>query len=491
MSELNWLGLADSARLIRAKEVSAVEILEATLTWISRTDRMTHAFVALDADNALEAARAADQALRTGDDLGALHGLTFTVKDVIAVEGLPMRCGSEARRDFVPREDAFAVARVRQAGGVFLGKVATSEFSWGAACPPALNPWDGTSVPGGSSGGSGAALAAGQCAASIGADCGCSVRMPAALNGVSGLRPSYGRVSTKGAVPLSMSMDTIGPMARSAEDVALLLTVMAGHDASDPTSAQRPSEDFTALLNVDVAGMRLGVPSDHFFDHLEHDVRIAVEQAISTLETCGMDIREVHLPHAGESRTVFNAMVLPEAAALLDNFADARAAELGVDVGTLIELGNLLLAKDYCRASQLRRLIRADFDAVFEQVDVMITPATAATARVSSPGCAFSPIEYEDGFSEDRDGAYCRFSMPVSIAGCPGLVVPCGSARSGLPIGMQIVAPAYADARALQVGHAFQRVSDWHRRRPEFLLAAADSSIKTLSQVPKPKEQQA
>jgi aspartyl-tRNA(Asn)/glutamyl-tRNA(Gln) amidotransferase subunit A len=474
---LNWLGVAESARLLSAGEASAVEIVESTVAWIERTGGVTNAFVTLDAEAALQEAAEVDRAVAAGDGSTLpLRGSTITVKDVIAVGGVPMRCGSEVLGDgFVPADDAFAVGATRRAGSAFLGKVATSEFSWGAVCPPARNPWNGTSVPGGSSGGSGAAVAAGQCAASIGADCGCSVRMPAALNGISGLRPTYGLVSLAGAVPLSTSMDTVGPLARSVEDVALLLTAMAGHNPADPTSATQPPQNFSAGLDGDVSGLRLGVPSHYFFDHLEADVLASVEVAIATFEELGMEVHEVELPHVDSSRTVFNALVLPEAAALLEGLEAEMGAPLGDRVRDLIELGNMISAKEYCQAQQMRRLIRGDFETVFEEVDVMITPTTAATARESTPSCAMTPVEYEDGFSEDIDGAYCRYSMPVSAAGCPGLAVPCGIAADGLPTSMQLVARPFGDATALRVGHAFQQVTDWHLQRPTFVAQVGAS----------------
>lgn len=470
--ELQWLGLAEAARLIRQGDVSPVEIVEDTLSWIERTDPITRAFVTLLADDALREAKAAERALLSGDDRGPLHGLTYTVKDVIGVKGVPMKCNSKLAEDFVPVEDSHVVSRMRRAGAICIGKCATHELSWGVISSPSRNPWDGKSVTGGSSGGSGATVAAGQCAGSIGADCGCSVRNPAALNGVTGMRATHGRVATTGSVPLSMTLDTIGPLARSAQDSALMLNVMAGHDPADPTSSTAPVPDFTAKLGESVAGLKIGVPTNFFFDHIEDGVKRAVEDGIRTLEHLGMEVREIEMPHATYTHGAFLNIVCAESAALLDEFTPARAAELGIDVRTFVELGTLVLAKDYCKSQQIRSLVRQDFERafVYAGVDIIVIPTTAATAKAPKDDPYLINVEYPDGYTEDVAWAYCRYNTPVSMAGCPTLVVPCGFGDDELPVGMQVVAPAFGEQTALQVGHAYQQATDWHTRRPTELM---------------------
>ncbi len=469
--ELHWLGVAEAAKGLREGAFSSVELVTDTLDWIAKTGGVTSAYVTLDAEGALTQARAADAALAAGTDLGPLQGTTYSVKDVIAVGGLPMKCNSEIAADFTPDADSTVVARMRAAGAVCLGKVATHEFSWGVTSPPSRNPWDGAAVTGGSSGGSGAAVAAGQGQTSIGADCGCSVRNPAGLNGVCGMRVTHGRVPTTGSVPLSMTMDTIGPLARSVTDTALMLNVLAGHDLADPTSSSAPVPDFTARIGRDVKGMRVGVPSEYFFEHIEPGIRDAVTAAITVLGDLGADIVEVPMPHAAYAGGAF-LFVIAESAALLDDYTHERAGEFGIDVRNFAELGSLLLAKDYCKAQQLRTLVRTDFERAFADVDVLVTPTTAATAKPPVDHPIFINVDYPDGHAEDVLWAYCRYTIPVSMAGCPALVVPCGLA-DGLPVSMQIIAPAFDEATAFQVGHAYEQATSWASMRPSHLMTTA------------------
>jgi len=469
-SELHWLGVTEAAAGLRNGTFSSTELVEDTLAWVERAQPVTHAYVELLGDRARAEARRADEELRAGRDRGPFHGIPYSVKDVIAVRDVPMRCNTELgpAKAFTPRRDATVVARMREAGAVCLGKVATHEFSWGVTSPPSRNPWDGRSVTGGSSGGSGAAVAAGQGAASIGADCGCSVRNPAALNGVCGMRVTHGRVPTTGSVPLSMTMDTIGPLARSVRDTALLLQVIAGWDAEDPTSSTAPVPDFCAGLERGIDGLRIGVPSDYFFDHIEPGVRASVEAAVRTLGELGAEIVDLPMPRAKYANGAF-LFVIGESAALLDEYTYERASEFGVDVRNFAELGNLLLAKDYCRAQQVRTLVRQDFERAFETVDVIVTPTVAATAKPPTDDPVFIDVRYADGYSEDVLWAYCRCTIPVSMAGCPALIVPCGLAPDGLPVSIQIVAPAFDEVTAFRAGAAFEAATGFRELRPRYL----------------------
>lgn len=474
-NELQWLGLAESARLIRSAQVSPVEILEGILDWIETTGQVTRAWETLAADEARREAATAERAIAAGEDRGPLHGLTYSVKDVIAVRGMPMRAGSKIAQDFVPSADAHVISRMRDAGAICLGKVTTAEFSFGSSAPPASNPWDGRSTPGASSGGSGCAVAAGQGPASIGADCGCSVRMPAALNGCVGMRPTYGRVGTTGSIPLSMSVDTIGPLARSSEDVALLLGAMAGLDPRDPTSADVPVPNYSSVLGEDLDGMTIGVPRTHFFEHLEEGVESAVRDAIATLEELGMRAIAIDLPHVCHALAAFRSIVFPEGAALLDEYTDWRGEDYTPDVRSFAELGSVLLAKDYCRAQQVRTLIRQDFVNAFRHdgVDVIVVPTTAATAKVLPDDPAESlEVEYDGGYRENVMWSYCRYTIPVSLSSCPALSTPCGFGENGLPVGMQVVSPPFGEATSLRVGHAFERATDFIRRPARIMEAA-------------------
>lgn len=464
--DLHWLTISEASTRLAKREVSATEILEDTLAWIEKTDPKTHNFAYLAVDRAREDARRADQELARGDYRGPLHGIPYTVKGLISVADVPMSWNSQLYSDWKPREDAEVVRRMHQAGGVFLGKVHTHEFAWGVTTPPTRNPWDTTTVTGGSSGGSGSSIAAGQGMASWGTDCGCSVRNPAALNGCAGMRVTQGRVSAHGIAPLSLSMDTVGPLARGVRDLALMLNAVAGYDPKDHFSADAAVPDFTAKLGKDVRGMKVGVPHEYFFDHMEEGVRKAVEAAIAKLRELGMEIREIRLPHAKYSGGAFIGIVVPESAANLDHWLAERAADIGIDVRNFTELGNLLLAKDYVRANQIRTLIRQDFLQCFREVDVIVTPTVAATAKAPKDHPIFIKVEYADGFSEDVIWAYCRFTMPMSLASAPCCIVPCGFSSDGLPTAIQIAAKPFDEATALQVGHAYEQATDWHRRRP-------------------------
>jgi aspartyl-tRNA(Asn)/glutamyl-tRNA(Gln) amidotransferase subunit A len=455
----HWLDVGEARAALRGGELSARELVDDTLLWIEETDSTTKAWVALDADGARAAADAADRDRAAGVE-GPLQGIPFGVKDVAAVAGLPMEAGSPVARGFVPREDSTVVARLRAAGGICLGKTVTHEFAFGSSSPPARNPWDGKSVPGGSSGGSAAAVAAGQAVVAVGTDNCCSVRNPAALNGVCGIRPTFGRVSTAGVVPASLGLDTVGPICRTVADVATLLTIMSSFDPVDPRSSRAPVPDFAAALErapADLDGLRVGVPESHFFEHLEADVERSLEAAMETLRDLGATLAPVELPHAKHALPAFFVLDVAEEAALQYDHLRRDPGKLGEDVQQWAELGSMILASDYIRANQMRALITRDFEAAFESVDVILTPATAATAKPPTDHPIFIEVDYPDGYREDIVFAYGRFLIPVSMAGLPGLVVPCGEDEGGLPIGMQVVAPAFDEATAFRVGAAFER----------------------------------
>lgn len=470
----HWLDLAGAALALRGGELSSRELIADTIAWIEETDPGTRAWVEVTVDPALEAAAEADRDFAAGIDRGPLQGIGFGVKDVIAVAGVPMRAGSKVTGDFTPREDAVVVANLRRAGGICLGKTVTHEFAFGSSSPPARNPWDGRSVPGGSSGGSAVAVAAGQAVAALGTDNCCSVRNPAALNGVCGIRPTFGRVSTTGVVPASLGLDTIGPICRTVADVATLLTAMSSFDPVDPRSSRAIVPDFAALSaggEISLAGMRVGVPENFFFDHLEADVARSMDEALETLRGLGASLHPVTLPHAEHALPAFFVLDVAEEAALQYDHLRRKPGGLGEDVQGWAEAGSMILAVDYIRANQMRALILRDWEAAFDQVDLIVTPATAATAKAPVDHPIFIEVDYPDGYREDIVFAYGRFLIPVSMAGLPGLVVPCGADRDGLPIGMQIVAPAFDEVAALRAGAAFERTRPPYAPPPT--LAAA------------------
>lgn len=454
-TELQWLGVAEAGRLLRAGDIGVVELTEATLAWIERTEPFVHTFVALDAEGARAAARVADAELAAGVDRGPLHGIPYSVKDLVAVAGLPLRAGSRAVDGTVPVQDAAVISLLRDAGAICLGKVATHEFAWGMHSEPARNPWDGERLSGGSSGGSGSAVAAGQGAFSIGTDCGCSVRAPAALNGVCAIRPTHGRVSTDGVVPLSMTMDNVGPLARSAEDLALVLAAIAGD------WADAPGPD-------DLAGTLVGVPRTYFFEAIQPGVAATVDAAIATLRELGAEIVEVELQRAEQAAPVDVAIVNSESAVLLEDLAAERGDDLGEDVRAQLALGQAIRARDYLRGQQLRTLIGDEFATAFGEVDVIVTPTVPAVAQRHN-GSLFIDIEFPGGPTEDVGWTYCRYTFPHSVAGVPTVAIPCGFSE-GLPVGISLAAARLQEATALRVARAYQRATDHHLRRPAALV---------------------
>ena len=457
MSDLQWLTVKEAGKRLRDGDLTAVELTQAVLDHIEETGDVTKAYVTVTDERAMAEAEKADADLKTGKDRGPFQGIPYCVKDLVAVKGAPMTVGSKLTDGFVPDHDAAIIERLNDAGAVCLGKVVTHEFAWGSTSPPTRNPWNGESVTGGSSGGTGAAVAGGQALAGLGTDCCCSIRNPAALNGIAGIRPSYGRVPLEGVVPVSLGMDTIGPLCRTVEDTALMLDVVAGYLEGDPSSIDVPVPGYASAIGRDVSGLRVGVPKNFFFDQLEAGVEKSVRDAIEHLESLGMEIVEVELPHVHLAGGAFFAIVVAETAALHDDWLYHRADDMGADVRVWAELGHMVLGKDYVRGQQVRHLVIEDWKKVFEQVDVVATPSTTATAKVPKDHPIYIEVEYPNGVKEDVLYAYGRCLMPVSVAGLPGLVVPTGlSHEDDLPVAMQIVAPPFDEATAFAVGHAYE-----------------------------------
>lgn len=474
MSDLQWLTVKEAGKRLRDGDITAVELTQAVLDHIEATGDITKAYVTVTADRALAEAEKADADLKAGTDRGPFQGIPYCVKDLVAVKGAPMTVGSKLTDGFVPDHDAAIIERLNDAGAVCMGKVVTHEFAWGSTSPPTRNPWNGESVTGGSSGGTGAAVAAGQALAGLGTDCCCSIRNPSALNGIVGIRPSYGRVPLEGVVPVSLGMDTIGPMCRTVEDTALMLDTVAGYLDGDPSSIDVPVPGYANAIGRDVAGLKVGVPKNFFFESLEAGVEKSVREGIAHLESLGMELVEVEMPHVHMASGAFFAIVVAETAALHDDWLYHRADDLGADVRVWAELGHMVLAKDYVRAQQIRHLVIQDWKKVFEEVDVVATPSTTATAKVPKDHPIYIDVEYPDGVKEDVLFAYGRYLMTVSVAGLPGLVVPTGlSEDDNMPVAMQIVAPPFDEATALAVGHAYETSANPLTALPPAVAGAA------------------
>jgi len=376
---------------------------------------------------------------------------------------MPTTAGSTAPGLSFPRRDSAAAARLRSAGAILIGKTRTHEFAWGNVTPPVANPWDRERVPSGSSGGSAAALAAGLCAAALGSDTGGSIRMPASVCSVVGLKASFGRISRDGVVPHSWSLDHAGPLSRTVGDAAHLLNVLAGYDPADPACQTQPVPDYTKALDKPIEGLRIGVCRNHFFERNDVDVEHAVEQAIADLAGQGATVQDFRVPLLDYGLGAIFAIELASSTAYHDaSLRAGRAAHFQPDVRTLVEIGRFVTAADYLKAEQYRTVLMDEFRKVFETVDVVVTPTTPITAWKIGDW----HVEV-GGRQESVLAASWRFTYPFNLPGLPAVSVPCGFDRRGLPIGLQIAARPYDEMTLLRVAHAYERTHDWTNRTPE------------------------
>jgi aspartyl-tRNA(Asn)/glutamyl-tRNA(Gln) amidotransferase subunit A len=460
--------MADLGRMIATKQVSPVEVVRAHLDRIAAVDSKLRAFITVCADSALESARAAEADLMAGRVLGRLHGVPWAPKDLYSTRGVRTTGGSKILADWVPSEDSTVVARLARAGTILLGKLNMHEFAYGpeglnAHYGDARNPWsaDAHRITGGSSSGSGAAVAAGLAPGSLGSDTGGSIRIPASLCGITGLKPTYGRVSRAGALPLAWSMDHVGPMTRSARDCALMLSVIAGYDPADPTTSVLPVPDYGAALTGDVKGLRVGLLRAHFTDPAAADVRAAVEASAKQLEQAGAVVDEVNLTQVIHVATGSAAIVASEALAYHAPWMRSRPQDYQPDVRERLRLGAFVNGAHYVRAQQIRALVTREVDEALARRDVLLAPATPLVAPVLGEREA----ALGDGPSDVR-AALLRCTRPFNFSGHPACAAPCGFTPGGLPIGLQIVGRPFDEATVLRVVDAYQRMTDWHTRRP-------------------------
>jgi aspartyl-tRNA(Asn)/glutamyl-tRNA(Gln) amidotransferase subunit A len=492
LPELNWLTATEARDLLARRDISSVELTRACLERIEAVEDSVRSFITLTPEVAMAQAEAADRMLADGDAF-PMTGIPMQVKDIMCTEGVRTTCASRMLEDYVPVYNATAVERLFRQGAVMLGKGNMDEFAMGSSCEnsafhPTLNPWNTARVPGGSSGGAAASVAAGQAVYALGSDTGGSVRQPASLCGVAGLKPSYGLVSRYGLVAYASSLDQIGPIGRSVADCALALSAIAGHDPRDATSLPGEAADFALSLrgrdgvgadNDDLSGLRLGVPGEYFAEGIEDGVRRAVQQGIATLEELGASVREVSLPSTKYALACYYIIAPSECSANLARYdgvkygySDQQADDMwgameqtrqkgfGPEVTRRIMLGTFALSAGYydayyLKAQQARTLIRRDFAEVFETVDALVTP--------TSPVVAF-PLGEKTG---DPLQMYLIdvCTLPVNIAGLPGLSVPCGFSDS-LPVGMQLIGPHLSEPTLLRIGHAYEQATEWHKQRP-------------------------
>lgn len=465
--ELLDLSLTQLARLIKRREVSPVEVVDATLARIADVDPRLSAFITVFDKQARQVARAAEMLMMAGHDLGPLHGVPIALKDNVATQGQRTTAGSKILADWLPAHDATITSRLRRAGAVFVGKLNMHEFAWGGTSDnphygAVRNPWNTDRFPAGSSGGSGAAVAARACFGAIGTDTGGSIRLPAAVNGIVGIRPTYGRVSNHGIVPLAWSMDTAGPMTRTVEDCALMFGVLAGHDPADPASARVPTHDYMARLNDGVKGLRIGVVPGYFFRHLQPAVHASVMAALERLEGAGAEIVEVDIQNIHGNISAQLTIESAEPSTWHQRWLRERPDDYGPDVRTLLEVGEMFLATHYLQAQRYRALLRNEFMQAFERVDIFLCPTLPFTA---TPLRA-TTVVIENGEEESMLDAIMQFTGVPSLTGLPAISVPCGFDPDGLPIGMQLIGKPFDEATLFRVGAAYQALTEFHTQAP-------------------------
>jgi len=467
-SELTELSLAQAGELIANRILSPVELVEACLARAEAVNPTINAFIEIYHDQARAVARAAETQIQAGHWLGPLHGIPLGLKDNIGLRGQITTAGSKVMGDWVPSRDATVAGHLRRHGAIFLGKTNMHEFAWGGTSDnphfgPVRNPWDPERFPAGSSGGSGAAVAARACTAAVGTDTGGSVRLPSAVNGIVGLRPTLGRVSNFGVVPLAWSMDTVGPMARTVEDCALLFNAMAGHDPNDGGSLLQVVPDYTGDLQRGVKGLRIGVVPRYFFHHLQPPVHDAVKAALGTFEGLGAQVVEVDIENIHGNISAQLTIESTEPSAYHQQWLRERPQDYGEDVRTQLEMGEMLLATHYIQAQRYRTLLRREFMEAFKSVDVFICPTLPFTAtRVGE-----MKVIIENGEEEDMLSAIMQFTGVPSLTGLPSLNVPCSYDQDGLPVGMQIIGRPFDETTLFRMGAAFQAATDFHQRAPK------------------------
>ena len=460
--------MTELARMIATKAVSPVELVRAHLDRIATLDASLRAYITVCDHAALQAARAAEGALMAGGPLGPLHGVPYALKDLYDTAGVRTTGGSRIFGERIPTTDATVVRRLAEAGAILLGKLNMVEFAYGPeGLNPhyghARNPWDAAThrMAGGSSSGSGVAVAAGLAPGALGSDTGGSIRIPASLCGITGLKPTYGRVSRTGVLPLAWSMDHVGPMTRTVADSALMLRVMAGYDPADPSTSVLPVPDYLAALTGDIKGLRVGVLRHFFLDGAAPAVRNAVEAAVKTLAAAGAVVDEVKLERVSLATAGSLAVVAAEALAYHAERLRTRAGEYDPDVARRLRVSAFIGGVHYVRAQQVRALVREEVDAALARRDVLLAPATPIVA----PALDERQVTVGDGTADVRS-ALLRFTRPFSFSGHPACTLPCGFTQGGLPVGMQLVGRPFDEATVLRAADAFQRLTGFHERRP-------------------------
>lgn len=467
-TDLDFLTIAEVSALLAKKKLSPVELVEAALARMEALNPRLNAFLTICAESAREEAKRAERELARGRRRGPLHGLPISTKDNIFTRGVRTTAGSKLMAEFVPAEDAAVVRRLRTAGAILLGKTNLNEFAYGVTGEnphygATRNPWDTERMTGGSSAGSSAAVAAGMCFGSVGTDTGGSCRIPPALCGIVGLKPTYGRVSVEGVVPLSTTLDHVGPIARSVQDAALLLAVMGARSRREAAAFGQISEQLPGNPRGKFHGLRIGRPKEYYFDRIDPAVLAAVEAAILFFEKRGAQICAVELPGLSESEQAGNHIALPEATHFhrSTEWFPERAAEYSEDVRKRLELGLEVRAAEYLHALDVQRRCKRELDLALEEVDAIVAPTVPIPApRIGEKTAHIGNAE------ETVRATLLRLCRPANLTGHPAISVPCGFTQGGLPIGLQIIGPEWQESKLLQIARTYEQAHDWHRMHP-------------------------
>ena len=467
-----YTSIREAAEEIHSGLITPTELVLETLEQIDEQDSEIQAFITVMREQALKDAEQAEREMRTGLYRSQLHGIPIAVKDLIAVKGVRTTASSKVLADHISQEDAMVVEQLRKAGAIIIGKTNTFEFADGPYCQPTRNPWDHTRTTGGSSGGSAAAVAASMCLGAIGSDTGGSIRIPSACCGITGLKPTYGRVSCYGVIPLSWSLDHVGPMGRSAEDCAIMFDAIVKYDPRDPNSVSgpptAPGRSTATLINgaegrgpLSLQGLRLGVPQESFVAPLDPEVRIAWSSALRVLEEGGVEVIDVELPCP--TMELYRTIQKPEAslAHMQQGWFPARAALYSDIVRTRIVEGQQIPAVDYLNALHERRIFSSSLRTIMQRVDAFVLPTLPIPAV---PIMQMGQDIKIDGEPDNATTALLRLTMPFNLSGLPAVSCPCGFTTDGLPVGLQIAGKPFEEATVLRIAHAYQQMTDWHRR---------------------------
>ena len=464
--DLHYLSMSDAAGRIRSGVLSPVELTEAYLDRVEQKNGHLNAYITVLSREARAEAEKAQQEIRDGRYRGPLHGIPVGLKDLIATRGVRTTGGSKILDQWIPTEDAAVVTRLREAGAIILGKLGLHEYAYGATgvnphYGTSQNPWDRGRMPGGSSSGSGVALAAGLCAGALGSDTGGSIRIPASLCGIVGLKPTYGRVSRKGVIPLSWSLDHVGPMARWVEDAALMLNAIAGYDPADRGSTNIPVPDFTEGIRDSIRGLRIGVPRNDFFQRLDQEISDKIEEAIGVLGRLGAKVQDIDLPLVRDASFVSGQVLTCEAAAYHEPLLKKHWDRYSTAVRHRLLPGLAVTGPMYLIGQRARALLMARARGALEEVDLLLAPTTP----VAAPLLDEEAVNF-NGRSESVVNILTRLNRPFNVTGLPAMSVPCGFTRTGLPVGLQLAGRAWDEATVLRAAFAYEQATEWHVTRP-------------------------